>query len=275
MSGPVGATAAEWDPVRRVLVIAAMRRETAALRGLLFRRGRPGSADVSWSRECETWLLESSVAGASPAPSEVLEVVVGHCGVGPGAVRAWLEGRSWEQPPHDVAVVGFAGALDPALRPGAVVWPRVGAAVDAASGARTSPWNLATPGGADAGDSGPLWTVEQPMLGPAEKRRLWDLLDRPRSAVVDMETSLLVAALENVGLLSSTIVCRVVTDTAEEDLPAVIAHVRPNGSIAPTRLLAALVRRPSTIVSLARLGGRSREGSSRLAEAMGDWLRLD
>ena len=58
-------------------------------------------------------------------------------------------------------------------------------------------------------------------------------------------------------------------------LPAVIAHVRPNGSIAPTRLLAALVRRPSTIVSLARLGGRSREGSSRLAEAMGDWLRLD
>lgn len=213
----------------------------------------------------EGWRLRSP-NGAGPA----LAVFVAHCGVGRTAVHSWLESGVAEQSWSQVIVIGFAGGLDPALAAHQVVWGTKGGRLDPSCMGR---WHAAaavsgmdTENSEDRAVDGSVWTVEEPLLNAEAKRSAWDALGRPEGAVVDMETADLVAGFEACG--ADLVVCRVVTDTAAEALPAVVSRVRSDGTLPAGAVMAALLGGPWGIFSLTRLGLRSRRGARRLAAAV-------
>lgn len=266
--------------LRHVMVVAAMERETAPLRRRLERAcRRPRSRRPEGD---EAWRIATRDA------SKEIEVTVTHCGVGAAAVRDWLERLELlDEKSPEILIVGYAGGLDPACRPGDVVWATEGGAIGALadctevhsrwhSGAAGSggrggrPSNIARPNDSSTGS---VWSVSEPLLDPDAKRRLWSGLGRLPAALVDMETAELASGLRGRGIPTNRIaVCRVVTDAADEGLPSVVGDVQPSGTIPAGRLLAAITRRPATVVSLVRLARRANQGAAHLANEIERWL---
>jgi adenosylhomocysteine nucleosidase len=163
---------------------------------------------------------------------------------------------------------GFAGGLDPSLRPGDIV---VGAGVVGLDGwMRATDAALALRVGAALDETGCRWRTglvagaDQALATPAAKQALYQ---RTSAVIVDMESAAVAAA----GLPFA--ILRVVVDPAERALPAsVLAALDSKGRLNVLALLAGLLRRPGDFgpfLALARDNGPARSGLRRAATAVG------
>lgn len=161
---------------------------------------------------------------------------------------------------------GLAGALDPGLHAGAMLFP---AAVTDGSGAvhRTcEAWRerLAARAGARAEPhGGTLLSLAQPLLTSSAKSEAWG---RTHACAVDMESFAIGAVAIHSGI--DFAVARVVVDTAGDSLPgSVLRATGSRGELNYPRLLSGLLHSPAEIFALLRLARRYRR-------AMGSLRRL-
>jgi nucleoside phosphorylase len=163
---------------------------------------------------------------------------------------------------------GFAGGIDPALRPGDVI---VGAGVVGADGRMHETDDALARYLCAALDSlGCGWSaglvagVDRVLAAVAAKQAL---AARTGAAIVDMESR----AVAEAGLPFA--ILRVVLDPAEHALPAsVLAALRSNGRLNPLALIGGLLRRPGEIgalQALARDNSAARASLRRAAQALG------
>ena len=163
---------------------------------------------------------------------------------------------------------GFAGGLDPSLRPGDII---VGAGVIAIDGAmRETDDALAQRLCAALDEADCRWVAglvagaDQAVATAAAKQAL---AGRTGAVIVDMESHAVAAA----GLPFA--ILRVVVDPAERALPAsVLAAVDPSGHVKMVPLVAGLLRRPreiGSLLALARDNGPARKSLRRAAAAAG------
>jgi len=163
---------------------------------------------------------------------------------------------------------GFAGGLDPALRPGDII---VGAGVVASDGRmRETDDSLARrlcaalDGSACRWSAGLVAGVDQVVTSAAAKQAL---ASQTRAVLVDMESHAVAGAGRPFAIL------RVVVDPAERTLPsAVLAALSPSGRIMIPALLGGLLRRPAELRDLRALASdnrRARDGLRRAALALG------
>ena len=163
---------------------------------------------------------------------------------------------------------GFAGGLDPSLRPGDLV---IGAGVIGADGAmRPTDDALAQRLCAALDAASCRWSAglvahaDQAVATLAAKRTLHA---RTRAAIVDMESR----AAAEAGLRFA--ILRAVVDPAERALPSsALAALKSSGRIDSLALIGGLLRRPREIAALfalARDNAAAQESLSRAAAAVG------
>jgi len=107
-------------------------------------------------------------------------------------------------------------------------------------------------------------TVPDLVVTPQDKASLRRAIpDEP--AVVDLESSAVVAALADVGI--PWIVLRAVTDTADEALPPIVRSSRDEQGLHRVRMVGNALRDPAAAADLWRLGRRMRACAHALATA--------
>ncbi|MFA6544916.1 MAG: hypothetical protein WCS99_10845 [Limisphaerales bacterium] len=159
-----------------------------------------------------------------------------------------LSGRNWEC----VLTCGFAGGLNPALRPETVVF--------------------------DADENFPLrqglveagavavrfHCVERVVVSSYEKAVL---SERTGADAVEMESGVIRRLCSERGIPSATV--RVISDASHEDLPLDFnALMKADGKLNFARLAGAVLRRPKKIPALMALGKRSKSAAKRLASVL-------
>jgi adenosylhomocysteine nucleosidase len=157
-------------------------------------------------------------------------------GPGPRSVNQMLKDFVKEDV-AEVVSTGFCGALDPALKVGDII--AVGAAEDG------------------------IWSEDRVAVSAEEKRQL---RERTGSKVVEMEYAAVAAKAAEWGVPCRAI--RVVSDTAQEDLPLDFNRYRDDaGRFQLTRIAVAGLMRPfSALPELMRLDRQSRFASEKLGE---------
>jgi nucleoside phosphorylase len=154
-------------------------------------------------------------------------------------------------PTHGVAAIllaGFGGALHPDLRIGDVV-------------AQGLPDERARSIGARPGT---IYTAKQIVATPAEKA---ELFRRIGALAVDMEADAVAPLAAKLGV--PFVHVRAITDTCDQSLdPRLLRYLDPSGNVKPASLLRTLVRHPSMIFPLVRLGIHSRRAAQRLGEVV-------
>jgi len=172
--------------------------------------------------------------------------------------------------PSRVVSAGFAGGLDPALRHGDLVL--ADAIVDCQGHHEPLLLEGAAPTVPDVSACcvGRLLAVERVIRLPGEKRELGV---RHQALACDME-SLAVAEVcrqRNVPLLA----VRVISDTADEELPADIEKLLAQANTAGRwgTAIGSILRRPSALKDLLRLRQRAIEASDRLAKFLAKIIR--
>lgn len=173
-------------------------------------------------------------------------------GMGPGnaeaACRAALQGAT----PVRVLTCGFAGGLDPALQTGDLV----------------GEWDAAFPDVAalhEAGfRAGRFVSVDRVAVTAAEKR---SLRAQTNAAAVEMESAVIRRICGEHGIPTATL--RVISDTANEDLPLDFnALSGPDWKLSYPRLAWALLRAPGKVPELMRFQRRISAAAHRLAAAL-------
>lgn len=161
------------------------------------------------------------------------------------AITPVLDQRKWSF----VLTCGFAGGLNPALRPETVIFeadasfPLRQALLD--SGAIAASFHCA----------------ERVAVTAVEKTAL---RERTGLDAVEMESGVIRRLCHERGLPSATV--RVISDAAHEDLPLDFNKlVRPDGLIHNGKLARTVLHRPHKIPALIALGARTKSAAARLA----------
>lgn len=168
-------------------------------------------------------------------------------GPGPDAVRRAFAARdSWPvRHPRFVVLLGLAGALDTRLAPGTDH-----AAAEVVGGNASAPLRS----GLVAGATARIAQTTAVVTTPTDKLRL---AGATRAQLVDMESHAFASCAETAGLRWAIV--RGVSDGADETLPAELAgFVDARGETSILRVLGAIVRRPSLVPALMRIGRASR-----------------
>jgi hopanoid-associated phosphorylase len=163
---------------------------------------------------------------------------------------------------------GLAGALAPALAPGALLVPR--AAIDE-TGARyavDSEWRMRM---IDALRGAGLWLDERDLLGAsgvaASLARKAELHRVTGADAIDLESHLVAQAAARAG--RPFLVLRAIADSATQALPDAAVHgLAPNGKPALGRVLRSVARDPRQIPALIKLAGDTRRGLDALRSAL-------
>jgi hopanoid-associated phosphorylase len=163
---------------------------------------------------------------------------------------------------------GLAGALAPALAPGALLVPR--AAIDE-TGARyavDSEWRMRM---IDALRGAGLWLDERDLLGAsgvaASLARKAELHRVTGAVAIDLESHLVAQAAARAG--RPFLVLRAIADSATQALPDAAVHgLAPNGKPALGRVLRSVARDPRQIPALIKLAGDTRRGLDALRSAL-------
>jgi adenosylhomocysteine nucleosidase len=189
-------------------------------------------------------------------------VVVVVAGPGRTAARRGAELLLTGHRPRWLLSVGFAGALDPALRRYAIVMPNEVIDLEAHRYAI----DVAVPPAGEAGSpriaAGRLLTVDRIIVTAAEKA---ELRRRYEANFVDMETAAVAALCSERGVRFLAI--RVISDEAGIDLPSdVVTLLTHTGSYRVGAALRALWKRPSRIKELWALHEHAQEAADRLAK---------
>jgi adenosylhomocysteine nucleosidase len=178
---------------------------------------------------------------------------------GVGAARASAAAR-WvlkTYPPRLVVACGFAGSLDPSLAVGDVVLASTVVESDDLH------WQVALP--AELGDlrSGRLLTVPRLVTTARDKRAL---AGQYHAAAVDMESAAIAEVCREWHVPCAVV--RAISDAADADLSAQLVTLLTGARVSPSRVLAALLRRPLLAVELWRLARDSRTAARRLADVL-------
>jgi adenosylhomocysteine nucleosidase len=164
------------------------------------------------------------------------------------AVRATLKTVR----PSRVFTCGFAGALDPALGIGDVVF-----------GAKVSPSIAQRLQSAGARQVVFAW-VERVVITAAEKCAL---RAQTNADVVEMESAIIERVCREAGVECITL--RAISDTAHEDLPLNFNELMTSEQkLNPAKLALAILRRPQRIPALLRLGKNSSIAAEKLGKVL-------
>jgi adenosylhomocysteine nucleosidase len=147
-------------------------------------------------------------------------------GIGAEAARRAAEAIITLYQPALVISAGFAGGLDPALRAGYALTPRL--VIDASDGSRT--------------DSGAGEGVLVSFGAVADSEQKASLAQAYGADVVDMEAAAVSRCTQAHGI--QFMACKVVSDSRDERLPPVARFVAADGTFQQLRFLAHVVVRP-------------------------------
>ena len=163
--------------------------------------------------------------------------------------------------PSLVLSAGFSGAVVPGLNVGDLILASEMCAADGVC--RPATW----PVGKTAYPRGRLLTVANLVGRPEEKRRLGE---QSGAVAVDMETAVVASMCSAAGVPFGCL--RVISDDVDTPLSEALLDVLRGGRVGPARLAAAVLRRPSLIAELMRLGAHTRTAARRLAVGLEDLL---
>jgi adenosylhomocysteine nucleosidase len=221
------------------------RRDTRPLRRL---RAAPCSASVV------------SLAGQSLL---VLETGIGRSAV--EATLAWILGESID--PRFILYAGFGGALNASLGVGDVLL--ADEVVDEAGGL----WQTLWPGSAIAVPPwirrGRLLTTAYLVATAEEKQRLGA---RHRAHAVDMEAAYVANICAERKIPFGCV--RAISDAVDVPLSQALVALMSGGHVSLPRVFAALIRRPTLLPELLRLGRDTRRAATQLAAALRELLVL-
>lgn len=147
-------------------------------------------------------------------------------GIGAEAARRAAEAIIALYQPAMVISAGFAGGLDPALRTGHALTPRL--VIDAGDGSRT--------------DSGTGAGVLVSFGAVADSEQKASLAQAYGADAVDMEAAAVSRCAEAHGIQFTA--CKVVSDSRNQRLPPVARFVAPDGTFQSFRFLAHVAVRP-------------------------------
>ncbi len=155
---------------------------------------------------------------------------------------------------------GIAGGLKPGLGPGTMIVATE--VIDASARFETAAaWRAALLSRLPGAQAGPLLGSDRVVATAAEKALLYRASE---ALALDMESHAVARAAAAAGLPFAAL--RVIADSAAASLPAVArAALTDQGSIAVGRVLFGLLRRPSDLPALLRLGRDSRAALRALA----------
>jgi len=156
------------------------------------------------------------------------------------------------QNPALVLTCGFAGGLNPELRPGTVVFDAdASASFDDAfktAGARPAKFLCS----------------DRVATTTAEKKALYTATG---ADAVEMESAIIRAVCAQKAIPSATV--RVVLDSADEDLPLDFnLLMTPEKKLSPLKLAASIIQSPQKLAALLRLRGQSNAAAAKLAEVL-------
>ena len=197
------------------------------------------------------WRLEDGRPVCRSIFGENREMVWVRSGIGPARAR---DAARWliRQNVTGLAIMGVSGGLAPGLEPGRLVvaesvldGTQTGAATHPAC-----PWckellEALRHNGLDP-VSGPVITMAEPVLGPQDKRRLYDTTG---ALAVDMESAAVVRAAAEAG--RNCLVLRAICDGPDRQVPsAMLRMIDEDGRLKIPVLLKELLRRPALIGEL-------------------------
>jgi nucleoside phosphorylase len=189
--------------------------------------------------------------------------VVAASGDGPRRAARGVAALCKRHQPALLIGAGVAGGLTPDLGVGdLVVAQRV---LDERGEAPAPHAPLTAAAAAKPGaQAGTLLSLDQPLVSAAEKAQ-WAARVGPPPAAVDMESAAWARAAAAHGV--PFLIVRIVSDTAEEDLPGYLSScMRSEGGIGRTRVALAALLNPGTIPTLWHLRRRVADCAGRLAD---------
>jgi hypothetical protein len=152
----------------------------------------------------------------------------------------------------EVWLIGFAGALDPALAVGDVVEPSK-VVSERTNETQLQPVGLAT-------NTAPLVTAVEVVSTPTRKAVLKDIF---KCAAVDMEANDLALTCDLHCIPFHT--ARSISDAADETFPKELnGIIKPNGDLSMSRLAWAVIKKPTLVGPLFRLWKNSRKAKEGL-----------
>jgi len=171
-------------------------------------------------------------------------------GIGAEAARRAAEAIIALYRPELIISAGFAGGLDPALRAGHALTPRL--VIDAGDGSRT--------------DSGTGKGVLVSFGGVADSEQKAGLARAYGADVVDMEAAAVSRSAEAHGIQFTA--CKVVSDSRDQRLPPVARFVAPDGTFQSFRFLAHVAVRPWLWVGVGQLARNSAVAAQSLCKQL-------
>jgi hypothetical protein len=194
-------------------------------------------------------------------------VIARYVGIGAQRALAALHEEHRRGPLRQVVHLGFAGGLDPELKPGELIEPswvadESGACVAVRPGEERPPY---------VPPRSMLLTLGRLADSPQTKRTLFEASG---AGAVDMES------LHSVRWAASCDMpirlLRAISDPANTALPAAAATwVRPDGTADVGRAMAYLARHPLMAATLMKLNSASKAGARALAQRVAQWLSDD
>lgn len=177
------------------------------------------------------------------------EVVLAHSGAGNLHSAATAEALIQRYRLRGLLCLGFAGGLDPLLRPGGLVEARQ---ILSPRGARSAPGLLLPAPSAPAAKPVLLVSLDHVLVTREEKA---EALCRWGAAAADMESLGAAEAADSAGIPWQVV--RAVTDPGDEDMPLDFNLYLRDGRLQTPRIVAEALPRPRALLGLLRLGLRS------------------
>jgi adenosylhomocysteine nucleosidase len=171
-------------------------------------------------------------------------------GIGAEAARRAAEAIIALYKPASVISAGFAGGLDPALRAGHALTPRL--VIDASDGSRT--------------DSGTGEGVLVSFAAVANSEQKTRLVRAYGADVVDMEAAAVSRCAQAHGVQFTA--CKVVSDSRDQRLPPVARFVASDGTFHSFRFLAHVAVRPWLWAGVSQLARNSSIAARSLCERL-------
>jgi adenosylhomocysteine nucleosidase len=179
------------------------------------------------------------------------------------SVRDFLAAGS----PELVLTCGFAGGLNPDLKPGEVVFEVANAPLSPPGGERVSARTgegLVSKLSAAGAKSAKFFCADRIATTVAEKKKL---RGETGADVVEMESAAVHAVCRERGISCATV--RVISDTANGDLPLDFNVLsKPDQSLDYGKLFLAIAKSPGKLGALMRLQKQTRLAAERLAEVL-------
>jgi adenosylhomocysteine nucleosidase len=175
-------------------------------------------------------------------------------GIGAAAARAATEAVIREVSPERVVSVGFAGALDRALKVGQVFWPRT--VINAADGVRT-----------EIGSGEGILVSSTNVAGKEQKARFWNSY---AASALDMEAAAVAQGAQARGVEFQAL--KAISDAADFNLPALDRFVTGDGCFDSVGFTFHVALRPWLWGATIALARNSSKASRALCRALASYL---